>query len=808
MRIIGVLWFLFLSAGNAFAQCPSNIDFENGNFDGWTFYSGSVSIVNGVNTIDLTPAQLDGTHLLMAANPGNGLDHYGHFPKNCPNGSGYSLQLGDTEAGARADGASYTFTIPPGQDEFSITYYYAIVYANPSHGPEEQPRMEVEVRDMTDNEILECSSFTFVAGGSLPGFFPSPGNAGVLCRDWSANSIKLDGNAGKTFQLFFKVADCTLGGHFGYAYIDVDTRCSSNFPGSSFCAGDTSVDVSAPIGYQQYAWHFSGNPAIIGTTQQLHLAPAPPSGTVLTVDLTPYPGYGCSDQLNAIMTANLVVMADAGPPKVSCNNAHVQIGNTAVPGVVYDWQPVTGLSNSHLANPLVDVTALTNSTTTFTLTAKSPGGGCISTATTTVTKTSVSDAITLLGNNPYCEGSGQNTVLQVSPADSIQWYHDGVAIPGPEGVDQTQYTVTQTGGYSAQLFSLLAGGCSVTTAVKSITVYPAPVVTGAVDNAVQCFPGNNFSFTGNAMVASGTLTYLWDFGDGKTATTLTAAHAYTYPGNYNVKFSATGTGGCSDDTTIVITVKPGAIADFSALPVCVNLPLQLTNNTNAPGANTVNYLWDFGNTETSGAEHPTIVYTTPGTYTIKLSASTPECPDATVKERQVIVDKPAANIRYADHPAIINFPEELDARRIGNAALWSPATNLNNPHSYSPFFKGELQQLYTITLTTMSGCVTVDTVLVKPYKKIAINMPTAFTPNGDGKNDLLRPALFGFKKINYFKVYNRWGKLVFQTENDGAGWDGTMNGIKQDTQTFVWMIEATDVDGQVHTQSGTILLIR
>ena len=106
------------------------------------------------------------------------------------------------------------------------------------------------------------------------------------------------------------------------------------------------------------------------------------------------------------------------------------------------------------------------------------------------------------------------------------------------------------------------------------------------------------------------------------------------------------------------------------------------------------------------------------------------------------------------------------------------------------------------------GCVTVDTQIVKTLKKILISVPASFTPNNDGKNDLLRPLLFGFEKVNYFRVFNRWGKLLYQMQSDRPGWDGKLNGATQETQTVVWMIEAIDVDGTLHRQKGTTVLIR
>jgi gliding motility-associated-like protein len=87
-------------------------------------------------------------------------------------------------------------------------------------------------------------------------------------------------------------------------------------------------------------------------------------------------------------------------------------------------------------------------------------------------------------------------------------------------------------------------------------------------------------------------------------------------------------------------------------------------------------------------------------------------------------------------------------------------------------------------------------------------VPTAFTPNNNGTNDVLRPLLYNIASLQYFRVYNRWGQLVFQTNAIGKGWDGTINGVQQPTETYTWLLECTDNSGKLIKQSGRSLLIR
>jgi gliding motility-associated-like protein len=622
---------------NALAQCPPNIDFESGTFEGWTCYTGFTAAVNGQNEINLSVSSptLD-RHTMYSSNSGLN-DPYGGFSVNCPNGSSHSIRLGNDRGGGEAEGISYEFIIPANRNVYSLMYYYAVVFQDPNHQEFQQPRMVVEITDVTDNELISCSSLTFVPYGQtiLPGFFESTvsGDDGtpIWCKDWSAVTINLNGHAGKTIRMFFKTADCTFRRHFGYAYIDVNSECSDEFVGASYCADDSAVNVVGPYGYQNYTWHNSAG-QILGTQQTLYLAPPPPPGTTLSLEIVPYSGYGCSDTLYARMIDNLKVFARAGPDQLSCNKDPVQLGALPTANFVYTWSPVAGLSNPGISNPL----ATPDITTSYILTSRSLGGGCRTTDTVVVTASSVSNNLSLIGKDVFCAGFGDSAVLQVDPSENIQWYKDNVPI---RGAVSDKFKVTQSGSYYAIIVS--AEGCVLNT-----------------------------------------------------------------------------------------------------------------------------------------------------------------------KKQSVFIDKARPGITYPVEYAVINMPYRLVARSFGSSVLWDPAISLDNAANISPIFKGNSEQLYSIAIKTNTGCITIDTQMVKVIKGVDIYVPTAFTPNGDGLNEILRPILMGVKELQFFRVYNRWGQLLFETKTKWQGWDGKLNGKQQATGVVVWEAQALGVDGKTYTQKGTSVLVR
>ena len=116
---------------------------------------------------------------------------------------------------------------------------------------------------------------------------------------------------------------------------------------------------------------------------------------------------------------------------------------------------------------------------------------------------------------------------------------------------------------------------------------------------------------------------------------------------------------------------------------------------------------------------------------------------------------------------------------------------------------------YTVFVYNEAGCVDSAFVKIKVFATLpSVFVPNAFTPNNDGKNDVLRPIAAGMKNIEYFSVYNRWGRLMFTTSNERKGWDGSVNGTPQDPGTFVWMVKAIDYKGAQYFKKGTVTLLR
>jgi gliding motility-associated-like protein len=148
----------------------------------------------------------------------------------------------------------------------------------------------------------------------------------------------------------------------------------------------------------------------------------------------------------------------------------------------------------------------------------------------------------------------------------------------------------------------------------------------------------------------------------------------------------------------------------------------------------------------------------------------------------------------------------------GEGYVWSPGTGLSSTTVPDPKgnYDGSIDSIrYNLLVTDSVGCSDEATVLVKVFRtNPRVFVPTAFTPNGDGRNEVVAPIAVGLSKLDYFRIYNRWGQLVFQTTVNGKGWDGRIAGKEQGTSTYVWIVKGTDFTGKVVFEKGTVTLIR
>jgi gliding motility-associated-like protein len=401
--------------------------------------------------------------------------------------------------------------------------------------------------------------------------------------------------------------------------------------------------------------------------------------------------------------------------------------------------------------------------------------------------------------NDTCEG--KPTIIKsiaTNPSVQYSWIIDGVLVSNVANITN----VYAVGSHTIKHFVKNTNGCTSDTAYGTFIVYAIPVANILVRDT--CI-GNPITFT---TTASGSgITYKWLVDGFLAATTQSFTNNSYTAGNHLVQLIVTNQGFCSDIANGSFNVFNKPLLSGISVDACVDFPSTFTATLlNPPFAN-INYHWKFNDGATLIGASVQKTFNAAGQGIVQLYANNAiGCNSDTIQVNYTVVAAKA----NAGNDSIVTKNQTFLLNGSGNAnnISWSPSSFLSNASIYNPSLKLTASQLFTLTITTPEGCIDTDDVLINVYDTTAIYIPTAFTPNGDTKNDVLLPFYIGIASVEYFNIYNRYGQLIFTTNKMTIGWDGKVKNQPQPIGTFLFTIKAKDVFGHTIVQKGTVVIIR
>ncbi|MEO1435636.1 MAG: PKD domain-containing protein, partial [Bacteroidota bacterium] len=244
--------------------------------------------------------------------------------------------------------------------------------------------------------------------------------------------------------------------------------------------------------------------------------------------------------------------------------------------------------------------------------------------------------------------------------------------------------------------------------------------------------------------------------------------------------------------------------------ICFGPYPLLENTTNAD-----QFVWDFGDGNFTVGSAPIHEYDQPGTYEVQLTATNTSigCVDSITKT-VILLPNPTPliegfEIRLGESGQLV-----LLNPNAGSTYSWSPAESLSDSTSLFPFASPATETIYTITEIDELGCIGTDTAVVDVRSVRPVYIPNAFSPNGDGVNDLFMIFSSGaVRQVNNFQVYDRWGELVYSAQNffpndPTFGWDGRLKGQLLTPGVFVFFAEVEFIDDEVFFYKGDVTLLR
>ena len=807
-------WFLCgivqLMALPAFAQsqtCPVNINFSEGDLSSWSAETGLRSGASkdyptpntGITT--LPEYNLPGTGIEVITTAST--DPYGGFA-TIPTVNGYAykyaVKLGSTATswdlgtnstnpGGFRRSITYTINVPagPAGTPYTITYAYAMVLENGTHNDNQQPMFQATLS--TNDGVIDCASPKYYLpthnnansgpGGGLigatldtaealaEGFTLSPvaflshagarGNNGTLLNDvwtkgWTEVTFDLSPYRGQQVTLSFEADNCAPGAHFAYAYVALRNSCAGlSISGNATACTNSSLTYSVP--------------ALANATYQWTV----PDGWTIT--------------------------SGAGTHEIK-----VTAGTASGPIIVHEQNSCADLRDTLLVT-----------TTPPTL-----GGR-------------------LTGATRVCAGSNSIPMtLQGERGDILGWISstDGGGTWEPISNTSDNYTAKDLASTTTYAVLVQNGNtCAVDTSSIAIAAVDAKSVGGFLDPAAISVCADQ-SAGGLISLKENTGTVLnwqrsadsihWSNFSPAYQDSSYAVNAITATTFYR---AVVQNGVCTADTSETASTHfidspfPDAEISPATASICYGDSIQLTAEINKG----TDYSWSPVNT-LSGMNSGTLGQVPATLTTIAKPMDTTDyvftlenagCPNKLTDTFHVAVSPPIAVFAGNDTSIVAGQPLQLNAIvNDPNADFftWTPATGLNFTDIPDPIatLSTTVDTItYFIKATDEAGCYGEDSIRVAVFKTSTdIFVPTAFTPNGDGMNDLIYPICVGIEKLNFFRVYDRWGHLVFNTHQIGEGWNGRIKGNLAPTGSFVYMVEGVDFTGKTIFKKGSFILIR
>lgn len=808
--LIGIAGIFYCAASYGQLQaCPANINFATGDLSFWAATTGLVG--GGIQNYPLpnsgnsTIPEYTITTTGIKVNTAQGTDLYGDFPI-IPTINGYaynySVKLGSTATsydlhssnnnpGGFTRSITYLINVPAGAATvpYTMTYAYAMVLENGTHNSNEQPMFKATLS--VNGSVITCASphyflptFNNATGGQgggsgtgatldtatalANGFSNSPvrflshagtaGNTGTLLQDvwtkgWTEVTFDLSPYRGKQVTLTFEADNCAPGAHFAYAYIALRNTCAGlEISGNSPACANTPTVYSVPaLAGATYTWNVPAGWTVNSGagTNIINVTPTLAGGNVTV------------NEVNSCANLNAALPVTVSPPTVPgkvLSDAEVCSGNNStslnlsgsVGGVLKWLYSTNGSTWDSISNTTNAYTAQNLTTTTMYRALVQNGKSCsIDTS-----------AVAIVTVDP------KNVGGSLSPAT-------------------TDVCIGQTINSTFNL----AGN------------------TGAVYNWQQSFDKvnwNNFSPVNT-----------------NSSYSINSVSSDVY---YRVIVKS---GVCPADTSSAAYVHlvnaqfPRMAIDPDSTTICYGRLAQLNANISVG----TSYTWtpstsltNQGNGTISSTPYSIQAIASPtSTTNYVLKVMNAGCPNTLTDTFHVRVLPKIILSAGKDTAIVNNQPLQLNATVSDSSVyqfMWSPPTGLNSTVIKNPLATLNSSMVdeyitYIVRATNSIGCYAEDDITVRVFKTGPdIFVPSGFTPNGDGHNDVIRPILVGIKQLQYFRVYNRWGQLVFSTSESGKGWDGNISGQPQGTGNFVYVAQAIDYTGRIISRKGNVVLIR
>lgn len=420
-----------------------------------------------------------------------------------------------------------------------------------------------------------------------------------------------------------------------------------------------------------------------------------------------------------------------------------------------------------------------------------------------------------LGNNFIF---GSTSTISTGTIDFTDWtFGDNTTAT----IASPSKSYTRVDSFKVKLVVTTNNGC-IDSASRRVNVYPMPNAGFISNKKSSCFKKNSFNFTNKATIGNGgTIAQYQYYFDALNypatdSSSVPSPLNYSYPasGFFQVMQKVTSDKGCWDTASLYITVNPNPELDFSVDSVCLkDSSIFINNTTIAAGGTITSWKWLFGDGKISTLQSPKHKYRNVGIYDVKLVANTNlNCLDTLVKPLIAKVNpNPKAGFYITKERSWENEVDIQYHDTSSGAVSWKwnfstmGTSTDQNPKLY---YIDTLTQPTSLIVTNIYGCRDTSFKVLFISPDVVYYLPTAFTPNDDNINETFKPIGLAYAVDYTFIVFNRWGDILFKTDNPQLGWDGKYQSELVEQGLYFYRLEFIGADELRHEEKGNVMILR
>jgi len=585
---------------------------------------------------------------------------------------------------------------------------------------------------------------------------------------------------------------------------------------SPLCKGST-LNLSATFS-PGVVYNWSGPDNFTSTDQN------PIIGAVSLFASGVYTVYGSIDNCNGPQATVTVIVnspptVDAGVAKdtICASALSIPVNGTITGGGGSVWSTTSagsfGDPNSLNTVYLISPADTLAGTITLILTST---GGCPAKSDTVIYKV-LSAPFVDVGNDPIvCKNAKVIITTTISGVTNTGiWTSAGDGIFNPNAGLLNGYYIpgnSDTAAGSVKLFFETTNnkGCMPAKDSLLVTFIQSPIAGFINTNGCTSKPLN---FSDQSAPLPLIANYSWDFGDGAgTSVSANPVYAYAASNTYTVQQIVTLLNGCTDTVKKEITVFNSPIANFTADNTCIGNESFFFDSSTVSDGSLIKWNWTFGDGSTGILTNPSHLYANTGSFAVNFTVTASNGCETSINKTVIVRAKPTAKFNVSATSVSpkqnVSFTDQSNAVSPAVISSWSwnfgnASTSGNQNVSTSWNDKG----IYFVSLLVEDNFGCVDSVNGNVLVSLPPTLPTAFTPNEDGHNDLLFVKGGPFLKMS-FSVYNNWGELLFKSDSQDKGWDGKYKGQSAPIGVYVWVLDASLYNGESFRKTGDITILK